>query len=98
MQAVQLLDTAAQRLCKQAGSGSDARRTALHGLSTEFHDKLPAVLEFPWNLATGADLPSCCHSIDQSRRTNAVATLEVPCHRRHNRATRCRVYMLTTMS
>ena len=55
MQAVQLRDTAAQRLGKAAGSSADSRRAALQGLSAEFHAKLPTVVDFPWTLATGAE-------------------------------------------
>jgi hypothetical protein len=59
MQAVQLRDTTAGRLRKAAGSGTAAaKRAALQGLSTEFHAKLPAVLDFPWTVATG-DAPRC---------------------------------------
>jgi hypothetical protein len=54
LQAVQLHDMAAQRLGKAAGSGTAAKRAALHGLPSAFHAKLPEVLDFPWNLATGS--------------------------------------------
>jgi hypothetical protein len=53
LQAVQLRDMAAARLGKAAGS-SAAKRRALQGLPAAFHAKLPEVLDFPWNLATGA--------------------------------------------
>jgi hypothetical protein len=53
MQAVQLRDTLAERLHKAAGSSAADRRAALQGLPADFHAKLPAVLEFPWALATG---------------------------------------------
>ena len=54
LQAVQLRDMAAERLGKAAGSGTAAaKRAALQGLPAAFHAKLPEVLDFPWNLATG---------------------------------------------
>jgi hypothetical protein len=55
LQAMQLRDTLRKRL-KPAGSGVAQRRRALAGLPREFHRQLPAVLDFPWTLATGEDL------------------------------------------
>jgi hypothetical protein len=57
LQAVQLRDMAKERLGKAAGSGTAAaKRAALQGLPSAFHAKLPEVLDFPWNLATGGHL------------------------------------------
>lgn len=53
LQAMQLRDTMRKRL-KTAGGSAAARRAALAGLPAEFHQQLPAVLDFPWTLATGA--------------------------------------------
>jgi len=53
LQAMQLRDTLRKRL-KTAGGSAAARRAALAGLPAEFHQQLPAVLDFPWTLATGA--------------------------------------------
>lgn len=60
LQAVQLRDTTVGRLRNAAaGAHADAKRAALQGLSSEFHAKLPSVLDFPWTVATG-DAPCSC--------------------------------------
>jgi hypothetical protein len=67
MQAVLLHEIAAERLGRAAGSGTEAKRVALQGLSAAFHAKLPELLEFPWNLATGALLTTRPRRSEQSQ-------------------------------
>jgi hypothetical protein len=62
LQAVQLRDMVAERLGQAAGSGTAAaKRAALQGLPAAFFAKLPEVLDFPWNLATGKR--QCCATV-----------------------------------
>jgi hypothetical protein len=77
LQAVQLRDMAKERLAKAAGSGTAAaKRAALQGLPAAFHAKLPEVLDFPWNLATGT--PFC--SASGLKRLQSSRTLIAQVH------------------
>ena len=105
MQAVQLRDTTAGRLRKAAGAHAAAKRAALQGLSTEFHAKLPAVLDFPWTVATG-DAPCFCSTkshlhtcnsqpatqLHPERRpmTSVFASQSTPCRQQLEAQLRCR--------